>query len=92
MEKSFSASMLFLSHGRVCCDLIGLRAFSVLCFLWARSSPLLCDNVQLKLAIPLKLQTNFAGVVVSFDTISVVSGSSVVSGYVLGHVSLEVRT
>ena len=51
---------------------------------------MLCKSVQLKLAFPLKLQTNFAGVVVSFDAISVVSVSSVVSGYVLGHVSLDV--
>ena len=53
---------------------------------------MLCNSVQLKVAIPLKLQTNFADVVVSFDTISVVSVSSVGSGYVLGHVSLEVLT
>ena len=53
---------------------------------------MLCNSVQLKLAIPLKLQTNFADVVVSFDAISVVSVSSVGSGYVLGHVSLEVLT
>ena len=51
---------------------------------------MLCNSFELKLAIPLKVQTNFAGVVISSDTISVVSVSSVVSGYVLGHVLLHV--
>ena len=51
---------------------------------------MLCNSVELKLAIPLKVQTNFAGVVISSDTISVVSVSSVVSGCVVGHVLLDV--
>ena len=51
---------------------------------------MLCNIAELKLAIPLKVQTKFAGVVISFDTIFVVSVSSVASGYVLGHVSLDV--
>ena len=51
---------------------------------------MLCSSVVLKLAIPLKVQIRFVGVVISFDTISVVSVSGVVSGYVLGHVLLEV--
>ena len=49
-----------------------------------------CNSVELKLAIPLKVQNYFVGVVISSDTISVVSVSGVVSGYVLGHVLLDV--
>ena len=49
-----------------------------------------CNGVELKLAIPLKVQTDFVGVVISSDTILVVSVSGVVSGYVLGHVLLDV--
>ena len=51
---------------------------------------MLCSSVELKQAIPLKIQTDFVGVVISLDTISVVSVSGVISGYVLGHVLLDV--